>query len=147
MKKTEKTENIEEIEEVKVKKAKKKEEKENIAQEETKEQDKVKEIIEKAKSKGQITYGELASQLDEANSEQIDKVFDAFEEIGVDILQEDLEEPDIEDLEDVEFYTFLSNSEIPKCAFETDSEKYSYYIFPDATVLCSCRECIEALDD
>lgn len=52
-----------------------------------------------------------------------------------------------EDLEDVEFYTFLSNSEIPKCAFETDSEKYSYYIFPDATVLCSCRECIEALDD
>ena len=102
MKKTEKTENIEEIEEVKVKKAKKKEEKENIAQEETKEQDKVKEIIEKAKSKGQITYGELASQLDEANSEQIDKVFDAFEEIGVDILQEDLEEPDIEDLEEVE---------------------------------------------
>lgn len=66
------------------------------------EKDKVKEIIEKAKTKGKITYGELASQLDEVNSEQIDKVFDAFEDLGVDILQEDLEEPDIEDLEEVE---------------------------------------------
>ena len=63
---------------------------------------KVKEIIEKVKSKGKITYGELASELDEANSEQIDKVFDAFEDLGVDILQEDLEEPNIEDLQEVE---------------------------------------------
>ena len=62
----------------------------------------LKEIIEKAKTKGQITYGELASQLDEANSEQIDKVFDAFEDLGVDILQEDFDEPDIEDLQEVE---------------------------------------------
>jgi len=67
-----------------------------------KEKDKVKEIIEKAKSKGKITYSELASQLDEENPEQIDKVFDAFEDLGVDILQEDLEEPNIEDLEEVE---------------------------------------------
>ena len=63
---------------------------------------KVKEIIEKVKSKGKITYGELASELDEANSEQIDKVFDAFEDLGVDVLQEDLEEPNIEDLQEVE---------------------------------------------
>jgi hypothetical protein len=48
-------------------------------------------------------------------------------------------------LEDVAFYTFLSSSEIPRCAFETDNEKYSYYIFPDATVLCSCKECCEAI--
>ena len=67
-----------------------------------KEKDKVKEIIERAKSKGKITYSELASQLDEENPEQIDKVFDAFEDLGVDILQEDLEEPNIEDLEEVE---------------------------------------------
>ena len=67
-----------------------------------KEKDKVKEIIEKAKSKGKITYSELASKLDEENPEQIDKVFDAFEDLGVDILQEDLEEPNIEDLEEVE---------------------------------------------
>ncbi|MFR2534193.1 MAG: RNA polymerase sigma factor RpoD [Clostridia bacterium] len=71
-------------------------------EQEIKEADKVKEIIEKAKTKGKITYGELASELDEANAEQIDKVFDAFEDLGVDILQEDLEEPDIEDLEEVE---------------------------------------------
>ena len=64
--------------------------------------DKVKEIIEKAKTKGKITYGELASELDEANSEQIDKVFDAFEDLGVDILKDDFEEPDIEELEEVE---------------------------------------------
>ncbi len=69
---------------------------------EEKPQDKVQEIIEKAKTQGQITYGELASELDEANVDQIDKVFDAFEDLGVDILQEDLEEPDIEDLEEVE---------------------------------------------
>ena len=66
------------------------------------EEDKVKEIIEKAKTKGKITYGELATELDEANPDQIDKVFDAFEDLGVDILQEDLEEPDIEDLQEVE---------------------------------------------
>ncbi len=63
---------------------------------------KVKEIIEKAKSKGKITYGELASELDDVNPEQIDKVFDAFEDLGVNILQEDLDEPEIEDLQEVE---------------------------------------------
>ena len=65
--------------------------------------EKVQEIVRKAKEKGQITYGELASELGDANLEQIDKVFDAFEEIGVDVLKdEDLEEPDLEDLESVE---------------------------------------------
>ena len=65
------------------------------------EKDKVKEIIEKAKSNGKMTYGELASELEEDNPEQIDKVFDAFEDLGLD-LEEDLEEPNIEDLEEVE---------------------------------------------
>jgi len=64
---------------------------------------KVQDIVAKAKEKGQITYGELATQLGEINPEQIDKVFDAFEEIGVDVLKDDLDdEPDIEDLEEVE---------------------------------------------
>ena len=64
---------------------------------------KVQDILTKAKEKGQITYGELASQLGDINPEQIDKVFDAFEEFGVDVLKDDLEdEPDIEDLEEVE---------------------------------------------
>jgi len=60
------------------------------------------EIVEKVKSKGKITYGELAGELEEESPEQIDKVFDVFEELGVEILAEDLEEPDIEDLEEVE---------------------------------------------
>jgi len=70
--------------------------------EESKEKEKVMEIIQKAKKSGKITYGELASELDEANPEQIDKVFDAFESLGVDILKDDDEEPNFEDLEDVE---------------------------------------------
>ncbi len=63
--------------------------------------DKVKKIIEKAKQNGKITYGELATELDDTNPEEIDKVFDAFEDLGVD-LNDDLDEPDVEDLENVE---------------------------------------------
>ncbi len=65
---------------------------------------KVNEIIKKAKEKGNITYGELATQLGEINPEQIDKVFDVMEEMGVDVLKDGdgLDEPDIEDLEEVE---------------------------------------------
>ena len=65
-------------------------------------EEKLNNIIKKAKEKGKITYGELASELDDANTEQIDKVFDAFEDLGVDILKEDSEEPDFEDLQEVE---------------------------------------------
>lgn len=67
------------------------------------EDEKVKNILEKAKKQGKITYGEIASELDDANPDQIEKVFDAFEELNVD-LKEDLddEEPDLEDLEEVE---------------------------------------------
>ena len=102
IKKEDKKSKKEEKEEVVVEKFKEKEEaKKDNTPEESK--DKVKEIIEKVKNKGAITYGELASELDEANVEQIDKVFDAFEDLGVDVLQDDdLEEPDVEDLEQVE---------------------------------------------
>ena len=66
-------------------------------------QEKVDKILKKAKEKGQITYGDLATELDDVNPDQIDKVFDAFEELGVDLLNDDLgEEPDIEDLKEVE---------------------------------------------
>ena len=66
--------------------------------------EKVNNIIKKAKESGKITYGELATQLDNANPEQIDKVFDAFEEMGIDLSKEELddEEPDVEDLKEVE---------------------------------------------
>ena len=65
---------------------------------------KVKSILEKAKSKGKITYGELARELEDVNPEQMDKVFVAFEELGVEILKDDVDEegPDIEDLQEVE---------------------------------------------
>ena len=66
--------------------------------------DKVSKILSKAKEKGSITYGELASELEDVNPDEIDKVFDAFEEIGVDLLKDDFEdvEPDIDDLESIE---------------------------------------------
>jgi RNA polymerase primary sigma factor len=79
------------------KKSKVKEEKTNDANAD----EKVQKIIEKAKESGKITYGELATELDDTNPEEIDKVFDAFEDLGVD-LNDDLDEPDIEDLENVE---------------------------------------------
>ena len=66
-------------------------------------QEKVKNLLKKAKEKGQITYGDLASQLNDVSPDQIDSVFDAFEEIGVDLLPDDFDdEPDLEDLKEVE---------------------------------------------
>ena len=112
-----KTEKIEEAREkakkkAENKKASKKEEKEEPTQKEEKaenkidsklKEEKVNSILKKAKEKGQITYGDLATELDDVNPEQIDQVFDAFEELGVDLLSDELEEePDIEDLNEVE---------------------------------------------
>ncbi len=66
--------------------------------------EKVNKILSKAKEKGSMTYGELASELEDVNPEEMDKVFDAFEEIGVDLLKDDFDdaEPDIDDLESIE---------------------------------------------
>ncbi|MFR2571298.1 MAG: RNA polymerase sigma factor RpoD [Clostridia bacterium] len=95
----------EEIKE-KIKKTKKKETNNVEETEEVKKlkEEKVSKILKKAKEKGKITYGDLASELDDVNPDQIDKVFDAFEELGVDLLQDDEidEEPDVEDLKEVE---------------------------------------------
>ena len=86
---------VENIEEVKVEEKKEEKTEEQI-------KDEVKDIVEKAKD-GNMTYAELATKLDSINPDQIDKVFDKFEEMGVDILQDDFdEEPDIEDLENIE---------------------------------------------
>ena len=82
--------------------------KENVQEENTEEttteKDKVNKILTKAKEKGSITYGELASELEDVNPEEIDKVFDAFEESGVDLLKDDFDdvEPDIDELENIE---------------------------------------------
>ena len=68
------------------------------------EQEKVKNIIKRAKENGKITYGELANELEDTNPEQLDKIFDTFEDLGVDIKDsDDLDiEPDIDDLEEME---------------------------------------------
>ena len=65
--------------------------------------EKVANIIKHAKENGKITYGELALQLDDANQDQIEKVFDVMEEMGVDVLRDDYDdEPNEEDLKEVE---------------------------------------------
>ena len=85
-------------------------------QREQEENDKVKDIVKKAKETGKMTYGELAKELEDTNPEQIDKVFDAFEEMGVSLLNDDFEEePDIDDLKEVED---LKLDEITDTSFE-----------------------------
>jgi len=77
----------------------------DVEQKEKKEEtnNKVDEILKKAKEKGSITYGELASELGEADADQIDKIFDKMEALGVNISKDDdIEEPDFEDLQEVE---------------------------------------------
>ena len=91
----EEMENQEKLEEMKDVKVEKKDEKLDA--------EKVQEIVKKAKAKGKITYEELAKELENTNPDQIEKVFDAFEEMGVNILNDDFEdEPDIDDLKEVE---------------------------------------------
>ena len=97
---TKKKGEIEEIE-----KTSKNEDVKNVADESKTEaqiKDEVKEIVEKAKD-GNMTYAELATQLDSINPDQIDTVFDKFEEMGVDLLKDDFEEePDVNELENIE---------------------------------------------
>ncbi len=67
--------------------------------------EKIEKVINQAKKKGKITYAEIASQLGDANTEQMEKVFDAFENMGINVSADDeIEdlEPDIEDLAEVE---------------------------------------------
>ena len=75
-------------------------EKEEIVDEKT--QERVEQILKKAKEKGKMTYGELATELDDANPAQMEKIFDAMEKMGLDINDDFEEEPDEEDLAEVE---------------------------------------------
>lgn len=103
-KKTSDSEKIEKMEKArKIAKKKAVEHENEEKDDDTLKNEKVNNILKKAKEKGTITIGDLASELDDVNPDQIDKVFDAFEELGVDLLNDDLdEEPDIEDLKEVE---------------------------------------------
>ncbi len=97
-------EEIKEENKVKAENNEKEENNETELNNEKDEKAKIEDIVKKAKSKGKMTYGELASELGDVPPEQIDKVFDAFEEMGVDLLGDSFEddEPNIEDLEEVE---------------------------------------------
>ncbi|OKZ73445.1 MAG: RNA polymerase sigma factor RpoD [Clostridium sp. 26_22] len=78
--------------------------------------EKINSIIKEAKENGKMTYGDLATKLNDVNPEEMDSVFDAFEEIGVDLLPDDFEEePDLEDLKEVEN---LKLDEITDTSFE-----------------------------
>ena len=100
-KKKEKAAQSEEIADIEPKTEKKSKKKEENQVEDS---DKIQKIVNTAKEKGKITYGELAAELGEVNPEQIDKVFEAFEEIGVNVLKDDDDflEPDYDDLKEVE---------------------------------------------
>ena len=65
-------------------------------------QEKVEKILKKARENGKITYGELATELDDINPNQMEKVFDAMEKIGIDLNDDFEDEPDEEDLAEVE---------------------------------------------
>ena len=106
---------IEELNEHKAKDKKEQHTKEKDENDKIKD-DKVNNILKKAKEQGSITYGDLAKELDDVNPEQIDKVFDAFEALGVNLSDDlDDEEPDIEDLKEVEN---LKLDEITDTSFE-----------------------------
>ena len=85
-------------------------------------EEKVAKILAKAKEKGgQITYADLAKELADVNPEHIEKVFDAFEKMGVNVnlLKDDFDdddEPDVEDLKEVE------DLEIPDITEDTSYE-------------------------
>ena len=80
--------------------SKEKNEKSQLSNEELEE---VKKIVEETKKNGKITYAELATKLEKINPDNIEKIFDAFQEAGAVVEDEfDDEEPDIEDLKEVE---------------------------------------------
>ena len=106
---------IEELNEHKAKDKKEQHTKEKDENDKIKD-DKVNNILKMAKEAGSITYGDLAKELDDVNPEQIDKVFDAFEALGVNLSDDlDDEEPDIEDLKEVEY---LKLDEITDTSYE-----------------------------
>ena len=113
-KKEKETETVEKKEEKEEKKVNLKDEQKSKISDKDKE--KIDKIIKEAKEKGNVTYGDLATKLNDVNPEEMDSVFDAMEEMGVDILPDDFdEEPDIDDLKEVED---LKLDEITDTTFE-----------------------------
>ena len=112
-----KEDNIEEIKiEEKINKEENKKQKSEAKEISKDEKEKINNIIEEAKKNGKMTYGDLATKLNEVNPDKMDEVFDEFEKGGIDLLPDDFdEEPDIEDLKEVEE---LKLDEITDTSFE-----------------------------
>ena len=72
--------------------------------EESQSNDKISKILAKAKKQGSMTYGELAADLGDVSTDQIEEIFEKFEKMGIAIDKEEIddEEPNLEDLEEVE---------------------------------------------
>lgn len=63
--------------------------------------DKIKELIEKGKAKGALTYKEIMDMLEEIelDSDQIEKVYESLEALGIDVIDEEEEEEESQDKE------------------------------------------------
>ncbi|MFY9520828.1 MAG: RNA polymerase sigma factor RpoD [Caldicoprobacterales bacterium] len=63
--------------------------------------DKIKELIEKGKAKGALTYKEIMDMLEEIelDSDQIEKVYESLEALGIDVIDEEEEEEESQDEE------------------------------------------------
>lgn len=59
----------------------------------------IKDLIEKGRSKGVLTYKEIMDMLEEIDLEpdQIEKVYDTLENLGIDIVDEESDDVDEED--------------------------------------------------
>ena len=87
------------------------------------EKEKINDIVEEAKQKGNMTYGDLATKLNNVNPENIDAVFDEFEKGGIDLLPDDFdEEPDIEDLKEKQHQKNAEMKELDKKFTELKNE-------------------------
>ena len=62
---------------------------------------KIKELIEKGKQKGVLTYKEIMDTLEDVDLEpdQIEKIYEALEALDIDVLDEEIEEEEEDDLE------------------------------------------------
>ena len=115
-KKEENLEEVKKVNEVKEVKEEKETKKESTNKSEKTDKEKISNIIAEAKQNGKMTYSDLASKLNDVNPEKMDEVFDEFEKDGIDLLPDDFdEEPDIEDLKEVEE---LKLDEITDTSFE-----------------------------
>ena len=115
-KKEENLEEVKKVNEVKEVKEVKETKKESTNKSEKTDKEKISNIIEEAKQNGKMTYSDLATKLNDVNPEKMDEVFDEFEKDGIDLLPDDFEEePDIEDLKEVEE---LKLDEITDTSFE-----------------------------